>query len=286
MRVIGQTFAVSAAYYYRDEAGEKHGPLKKEEMLLLIKQKRISLNAPVFQQGDSDWGKLSQRSELVLAPAADASSLGASAPATENKQTDNLPAAPSVILYYLQKDGAQTGPFTIGQLRSMWQSGSITAQTQYWFEGAPEWRPLINILRLLEPPATPVPAATPVATPQITRARYNTRTGLFTGTTLLLVKLAVQAIQSLGWKVENANESVGIVTFETDNWTWGSYSGISCSLSIQELAPNTFRVIGTGKQNVRGGQLIALNLFGEAKGKTDKVIAKMAQLAQMAPLAR
>ena len=33
----------------------------------------------------------------------------------------------------------------------MWQSGSITAQTQYWFEGAPEWRPLINILALLEP---------------------------------------------------------------------------------------------------------------------------------------
>ena len=54
-------------------------------------------------------------------------------------------------LFYLHRDGAQTGPFTIGQLRSMWQSGSITAQTQYWFEGAAEWRPLINILALLEP---------------------------------------------------------------------------------------------------------------------------------------
>jgi len=56
-------------------------------------------------------------------------------------------------LFFLHRDGAQTGPFTIGQLRSMWQSGSITAQTQYWFEGATEWRPLINILALLEPEA-------------------------------------------------------------------------------------------------------------------------------------
>lgn len=277
---------MSAAYYYLDGAGKKHGPLQKEDMLLLIKEKRVSLNAPVFQQGESDWGKLWQRSELVLTPAADASSLGASAPATESKQTDKLPAAPSVILYYLQKDGAQTGPFTIGQLRSMWQSGSITAQSLYWFEGATEWRPLINILRLLEPPAPAAPPAAPVATPQITRARYNPRTALFTGTPLLLVKLAVQAIQSFGWKVENANESVGIVTFETTGISLGSWSGVSCSLSIQELAPNTFRVIGTGKQNTRGAQLIALNLFGEAKGKADKVIAKMAQLAQMAPLAR
>ena len=184
-------------------------------------------------------------------------------------------------LFYLHRDGAQTGPFTIGQLRSMWQSGSITAQTQYWFEGAPEWRPLINILRLLEPPAV----AAPVAAPQITRARYNTRTGLFTGTTLLLVKLAVQAIQHLGWKVENVNESVGIVTFET-GISLGSWGGVTCSLSIQEVGENAFRVTGTGKQNLRGGQLIALNLFGEAKKRADKAIAKMAQLAQMSPLAR
>lgn len=162
----------------------------------------------------------------------------------------------------------------------MWQSGSITAQTLYWFEGAPEWHPLINILRLLEPPA----AVASVATPQITIARYNTRTGLFTGTTLLLVKLAVQAIQSLGWKVENANESVGIITFET-GISWGSWSGVSCSLSIQEVGENTFRVIGTGKQNIRGGQLAALD-FGEAKKRADKAVAKMAQLAQMAPFAR
>ena len=63
----------------------------------------------------------------------------------------SLAVSDNNTLFFLHRDGAQTGPFTIGQLRSMWQSGSITAQTQYWFEGAAEWRPLINILALLEP---------------------------------------------------------------------------------------------------------------------------------------
>ncbi len=69
-------------------------------------------------------------------------------------------------LYFLLKGDEQSGPFTIGQLRSMWQSGSITAQTQYWFEGAPEWRPLINILRLLEPEsALTKPTTSPLQRP-------------------------------------------------------------------------------------------------------------------------
>ena len=274
---------MSAAYYYLDGAGEKHGPLQKEDFLLLIKEKRVSLDASVFRQGDSEWRTVRQYPELILRRPTRARSLSDDLPALEDlpvDQDDELPAAPSNILYYLHRDGTQTGPFTIGQLRSMWQSGSITAQVQYWFEGATEWRPLINILRLLEPPAPAVPIAVAVAAqPQITRARYNTRTGLFTGTTLLLVKLAVRAIQELGWKVENANESVGIVTFETGmTWGWGSYSGVSCSLSIQELTPNTFRIVGTGKQNVRGAQLMAFD-FGEAKKLANKAIAKMAQLA-------
>lgn len=58
----------------------------------------------------------------------------------------------------------------------MWQSGSITAQTLYWFEGAPEWRPLINILALLEPKTVPVAAIPPIKKPlppQVGRA-YRT----------------------------------------------------------------------------------------------------------------
>ena len=72
---------------------------------------------------------------------------------------------------------------------------------------------------------------------------------------------------------------MGLVTFET-GMTWGSWSGVSGSLSIEEVGENQFQVSGTGKQNVRGGQLIALNLFGEAQGKVAKVLEKMRELAQ------
>ena len=94
----------------------------------------------------------------------------------------------------------------------------------------------------------------------------------------LMMRLAMRAVQDLGWKLDNANETLGLVTFET-GMTWGSFSGVSCSLNIEEVAENQFRVTGTGKQNVRGGQLIALNLFGEAKGKANKVINRMKEIA-------
>ena len=38
------------------------------------------------------------------------------------------------------------------------------------------------------------------------------------------------------------------------------FSGIN----IEEISENKFRVTGTGEQNVRGGQLVAINIGGEA----------------------
>jgi hypothetical protein len=93
-----------------------------------------------------------------------------------------------------------------------------------------------------------------------------------------IVKLAMRAVQELGWKLENANEALGLVTFET-GITWGSWSGVSCSLNIEGVGENRFRVTGTGKQNVRGGQVLAVNLFGEAQGRASKAINKMKELA-------
>jgi hypothetical protein len=95
----------------------------------------------------------------------------------------------------------------------------------------------------------------------------------------LMVKLAMRAAQELGWKLDNANETLGLVTFQT-GMSWGSWSGISCSLNIQDVGENKFRVAGTGKQNVRGGQMIALNLFGEAEGRAARAINRMKELAR------
>jgi hypothetical protein len=99
------------------------------------------------------------------------------------------------------------------------------------------------------------------------------------GTMPLLVKLAMRAVQDLGWKLENANEHLGLVTFET-GMSWGSWSGISCSLNIEEVSTNQFRVTGTAKQNVRGGQFLAINFGGEAQSKVRKAIDKMQELTR------
>jgi hypothetical protein len=93
-----------------------------------------------------------------------------------------------------------------------------------------------------------------------------------------MVKLAMRAVQELGWKLDNANETLGLVTFET-GISWGSWSGVSCSINIEQVDEHWFRVTGTGKQNVRGGQILALNFGGEAQRRVAKAIDKMKELA-------
>jgi hypothetical protein len=108
--------------------------------------------------------------------------------------------------------------------------------------------------------------------------QYNSGLDNFSGTMNLLVKLAMRAIQEHGWTLENANENIGLVTFKT-GISWGSWSGVSCSLNINEVSPNTFSVTGTGKQNVSGGQLLAINIGNEAQSKARKAIETMKKLA-------
>ena len=57
--------------------------------------------------------------------------------------------------YILQKDETK-GPYTIGQLRSLWSSGAITGDLLYCEEGYDQWLPLRGIIDQLEPssPAT------------------------------------------------------------------------------------------------------------------------------------
>lgn len=111
------------------------------------------------------------------------------------------------------------------------------------------------------------------------KASYNRSTDTFSGTKLLIVKLAMKAIQEIGWKLDQANENLGLVTFQT-GVTWGSWSGVSCSLNIEEINENEFKVTGTGKQNLSGGQLIALNIGNEAQSKARKAIDMMKDLAK------
>lgn len=174
--------------------------------------------------------------------------------------------------------GADQGPYTMKQLRKMWDSGAITANALYWIEGMEEWKELAPIVETQEinvPPTAAIPVEQ--SRPKVTKVTFESRRRLFFGTMPLMVKLAMRSIQDLGWRIENANESIGLVTFKT-GVSMGSWSGVSCSLNIEEVGENWFHVVGTGNQNLGGAQLLALN-FGEAERKAQQVIQRMEQIA-------
>ncbi|MDR2597948.1 MAG: zinc-ribbon domain-containing protein [Treponema sp.] len=102
--------------------------------------------------------------------------------------------------------------------------------------------------------------------------------GIFIGTMPLMIKLALRAIQEFGWLIGQANDATGIVTFQT-KISWGSLNGISCSLFIEEIEKNKFKIRGTAKHNLHK-QLIALNIGHEAESKVNKAILKMIELAK------
>lgn len=101
--------------------------------------------------------------------------------------------------------------------------------------------------------------------------------GTFSGTKALLVRLAAKGVMQLGWKLDAADEQSGLVSFTT-GMSMGSWSGISGGIYIEELGGDRFRATGSAKQNVRGGQILALNLFGEAEKKVQRVIETMRSL--------
>lgn len=114
------------------------------------------------------------------------------------------------------------------------------------------------------------------------RVQYHAKHDAFWGTLPLMVRLAANAVHQAGFQVENANEGAGIVTFRT-GMTWGSWSGVAGSLVIQEAGSNWFRVSASAKQNLQGGQVLALDLFGEAGSKAERVISMMKATADKGP---
>ena len=130
----------------------------------------------------------------------------------------------------------------------------------------------------------PLPRPVPPLPQPFATVRYNPESDSFAGSMTIIVKLAMRSVQELGWKLDQANETLGLVTFQT-GMSWGSWSGVSGSLNIEEVSAGVFRVKGTGKQNLRGGQIIALNIGGEAQGKARNVIEQMKRLATQRAIA-
>ena len=64
--------------------------------------------------------------------------------------------------YYIIQNNETKGPFTIGQLRTMWSSGAVTTETLYCRDGWSEWLPLLAMARELESSAVPTVQSVPV----------------------------------------------------------------------------------------------------------------------------
>ena len=109
------------------------------------------------------------------------------------------------------------------------------------------------------------------------RVRYEEDTDTFHGSLSAVMRLAVRAIQELGFRIDSANENLGILTFQT-KMTLESWSGALCSLSFEEEGSNVFFVRVSGKPNLAGLQLWALDL-GSAKRLASDVVNRMADLA-------
>jgi len=102
--------------------------------------------------------------------------------------------------------------------------------------------------------------------------------GEFVGTSQMIADIAKRAIASANYRIDNVDVTAKTATFTT-GVTMGSWSGVSGTISWEETGPFRFKISGQGKQNVQGGQVVALNLFDEANAKANNVIREMIRLA-------
>lgn len=98
--------------------------------------------------------------------------------------------------YYILESNEAKGPYTLGQLRAMWNSGAVTGQTLHCQEGDAQWQPLHNMLGELEPPAAPPQIPAPIIIQPAYQAapQRKKRLGVVSGCLFLVLGLPILAI--------------------------------------------------------------------------------------------
>src|ERR1700694_26267 len=107
--------------------------------------------------------------------------------------------------YFVYLDGEAKGPYTIGQLQSMWQAGLVTAKTPYCEPGYDEWLDLEILSAELEPPkrAQPLPMKNASIQSKISKAQGR-------GKGILLIGVSVVfGFVLLGWLVNGNSRKLG-----------------------------------------------------------------------------
>lgn len=68
-------------------------------------------------------------------------------PQTENSAAvPGMPQPPKPVLYYAHKDGVQTGPYDLEQLKKMILAGELANDVMVWTEGQSEWKPFSQVV--------------------------------------------------------------------------------------------------------------------------------------------
>jgi len=61
----------------------------------------------------------------------------------------------NVLHYYLLINDKYQGPYTLEQIHSMWNSGSLTADTLYWTDGLKRWKSIEVLFKISSTPPLP-----------------------------------------------------------------------------------------------------------------------------------
>lgn len=143
-------------FLWNDE--EKQGPYDEEEIRGLLERRAVPPTVlAAAEEGAGDW-------------------------APTHLPTLIGPAKPVLAVtkpYFLLENGNSRGPFTLGQLRSMWGTGTITINTMHCQEGDGHWRPLSSSLHLLEPPPAVAPADAAYSQPKVLIVRATKSRGVY-----------------------------------------------------------------------------------------------------------
>ena len=132
---------------YIGKNGEQQGPYSIEEINALAQSATITENDTCWYKGCAEWIPLSNLPGFTSA--------AIHSPVAVTQSADDA-------LYYLVLNNEQAGPYTVGQLRAMWQNGKTNARTQYCAAGGTSWQPLITFRAVVESPAEKTaPASNP-----------------------------------------------------------------------------------------------------------------------------
>ena len=109
-------------------------------------------------------------------------------------------------LYNLLVGQEVKGPYTLGQIRSMWKSGSVTADVQYAEVGADAWHPVLSIAE--------TPAARPPAGAQIVNviAAFSVAFGLFMAVAYFFLPAGIEHDNPFLALVLGLPKMIGLVT--------------------------------------------------------------------------